>query len=106
VITNRENVARFHQLMDEMDLWPGFALVLASGEVGISKPNPGIFLSALERVGAAAARSVYVGDNYWADVVGAENAGLTPILFDPHHLFPEAECRVLERVETLLSWLV
>lgn len=105
LITNRENVERFHQLLDQMDLWGYFDLTLASGEVGISKPEPGIFFFALERVGAAAARSIYVGDNYWADVIGAQNAGLTPILFDPHHLFPEAECRVLERIESLLAWL-
>ncbi len=105
LITNRENVERFHHLMDLMDLWPYFHLVLASGEVGISKPAPGIFLSALERVEATAERSAYVGDNYWADVVGAQNAGLTPILLDPHHLFPEAACAVLESVEGVLEWL-
>lgn len=105
LITNRENVERFHDLLDQLDLWATFDLTLASGEVGISKPEPGIFFFALERVGAAAARSVYVGDNYWADVIGAQNAGLTPILFDPHHLFPEAECLVLERIENLLAWL-
>jgi putative hydrolase of the HAD superfamily len=105
LITNRENVEWFHHLLDQVGLWPYFDLTLASGEVGISKPEPGIFSFALERVGAAAARSVYVGDNYWADVIGAQNAGLTPILFDPHHLFPEAECLVLERIESLLAWL-
>jgi putative hydrolase of the HAD superfamily len=105
LITNRENVERFHHLLDLLDLWDYFDLTLASGEVGISKPEPGIFAFALERMGAAAANSVYVGDNYWADVIGAQNAGLTPILFDPHHLFPEAEGLVLECIPSLLEWL-
>jgi putative hydrolase of the HAD superfamily len=105
LITNRENVERFHHLLDELDLWTPFDVILASGEVGISKPQPGIFLAALERTQAEAAHSAYVGDNYWADVIGAQDAGLTPILFDPHHLFPEAECVVLERVESLSDWL-
>jgi HAD superfamily hydrolase (TIGR01549 family) len=105
LITNRTNVERFHELLDQIELWPYFDLILASGEVGISKPDPRIFFAALDRLGARAEESLYVGDNYWADVVGAKRAGIVPVLFDPHHLFPEADCLVLERMETLLQWL-
>jgi putative hydrolase of the HAD superfamily len=105
LITNRQNVARFHQLMDEMALHPYFDVALASGEVGITKPEPGIFYAALEQAGASAEHSIYIGDNYWADVVGARRVGVTPILFDPHRLFPEADCLILERIDDLLSWL-
>jgi FMN phosphatase YigB (HAD superfamily) len=73
--------------------------------VGISKPEPGIFYAALERLGATADQSLYVGDNYWADVIGARRAGVTPVLLDPHRLFPEADCLVLDRIDELLSWL-
>jgi FMN phosphatase YigB (HAD superfamily) len=76
-----------------------------SGEVGIRKPEPGIFYAALERIGGTATESVYVGDNYWADVVGAQRAGLAPVLFDPHKLFPEADCIVLDKIDGLLEWL-
>jgi putative hydrolase of the HAD superfamily len=105
LLTNRHNVGRFHELLDQMDLWPYFDLVLASGEVGIQKPDPRIFDAALDRLGAQAEESLYVGDNYWADVVGARRAGLTPVLLDAHHLFPEADCLVLERIDGLLQWL-
>jgi HAD superfamily hydrolase (TIGR01662 family) len=102
LITNRNNVERFYELLDEMDLRSYFDVTLASGEVGVRKPEPGIFYAALDRIGARAGESLYVGDNYWADVIGAQRAGATPVLFDPHHLFPEAECLVLERIEDLL----
>jgi HAD superfamily hydrolase (TIGR01549 family) len=105
LVTNRHSVERFHVLLDQLDLRHYFDLVLASGEVGIQKPDPGIFAAALERIGASARSSVYIGDNYWADVVGAQRAGLTPVLFDPHHLFPEADCRILKRIDDLLDWL-
>jgi putative hydrolase of the HAD superfamily len=105
LITNRENVDRFHQLLEQMDLRTRFDLVLASGEVGVRKPDPGIFHAALEGLGATAERSLYVGDNYWADVIGAQRAGLTPVLLDPYRLFPEADCLVVEQLEELLSWL-
>jgi len=105
LLSNRETVERFHSLLDQVDLWPYFDLILAAGEVGISKPAPGIFHAALERMGGAPEESAYVGDNYWADVVGARQAGVTPILLDPYHLFPEAGCLTLARIDELLQWL-
>ncbi len=105
LITNRYNVERFHELLDRLHLRPYFDMVLASGEVGIQKPDPGIFVAALDRMDARAETSIYVGDNYWADVVGARRAGLTPILFDRHDLFPEADCQRVESLDHLLGWL-
>jgi HAD superfamily hydrolase (TIGR01509 family) len=105
LITNRENVTRFHELLGQMGLWSYFDLVLAAGEVGVHKPDPGIFYAALERIGSTADQALYVGDNYWADVLGARRAGVTPVLFDPDRLFPEADCLILERIEDLLTWL-
>jgi HAD superfamily hydrolase (TIGR01549 family) len=105
LLTNRKNVERFHALLDRTGLWPYFQITLASGEVGVSKPHPGIFWAALDRAGSTASQSLYVGDNYWADVVGAQRAGVTPILVDPHSLFPEATCLVLEHISELLVWL-
>ncbi len=105
LITNRDSVEGFHKVLDETALWPYFDLILASGEVGIQKPEPGIFYTALERLGSQASEAFYVGDNYWADVVGAQRAGLTPVLLDPEHLFPEADCLVLDRIDELLAWL-
>jgi putative hydrolase of the HAD superfamily len=106
LITNRDNVDRFYELLGELALGPYFDLVLASGEVGVRKPEPGIFHAALERMGTEASAALYVGDNYWADVVGAQSAGVTPVLLGPLGLFPEAECRRLDRIDQLLEWLL
>lgn len=105
LITNRGNVDSFHELLDDMELRSHFDLVLASGEVGTRKPDPDIFVAALDRIGARAQESLYVGDNYWADVIGAQRAGVTPVLLDPHRLFPEAGCLILDRIDDLLKWL-
>jgi len=105
LITNRDLVERFYQLLDEMEMRHFFDLTLASGEIGIRKPKPGIFHAALDRLGAQADQALYVGDNYWADVVGAQRAGVTPVLFDPHRLFPEADCLILDSIHELLAWL-
>jgi putative hydrolase of the HAD superfamily len=105
LITNREHVDRFHELLDQMELGSKFDLVLASGEVGRPKPDPLIFSVALDRLGACAQESLYVGDNYWADVIGAQRAGVTPVLLDPQRLFPEADCLILDHIDDLLKWL-
>jgi HAD superfamily hydrolase (TIGR01662 family) len=102
LLTNRENVARFQDLLEQFSLHRYFGMVLAAGEVGLRKPHPGIFQAALDRMETSAEETLYVGDNYWADVLGAEQAGIRPVLLDPLGLFPEAECVVLERIEELL----
>jgi FMN phosphatase YigB (HAD superfamily) len=105
LITNRANVDHFYGLLDQLELRPLFDVTLASGEVGIHKPEPGVFHAALERVEVSATESIYVGDNYWADVVGARRAGLMPVLLDPQRLFPEADCLILDELDDLLAWL-
>ncbi|MGD8465249.1 MAG: HAD family hydrolase [Anaerolineae bacterium] len=105
LITNRENVDRFHEVLGNTELEAQFDLILASGEVGVRKPEPGIFDEALERMRATAEQSLYVGDNYWADVVGAQRAGLTPVLLDPHRVFADADCLVIECIDELLALL-
>jgi HAD superfamily hydrolase (TIGR01549 family) len=105
LITNRENVDRFYELLDRLELRSYFDLVLASGEIGTRKPEPDIFYAALDRLGACAQESLYIGDNYWADVIGAQRAGVTPVLLDPYRLFPEANCLILDRIDDLLKWL-
>jgi HAD superfamily hydrolase (TIGR01662 family) len=102
LLTNRENMERFQAILDQFGLQRYFAMILTAGEVGVRKPHPGIFRAALDRMETSAGESLYVGDNYWADVLGAEQAGIRPVLLDPLRLFPEAECLVLERIEELL----
>ena len=58
--------------------------VLVSEAAGAHKPDPLIFRTALERAGAAPEHAWHVGDHLVNDIAGAENAGLTSVLFDPH----------------------
>lgn len=78
-----------------------FELALTAGEANAWKPDPAIFIQALQRLDAPASTTAYVGDNYYADVVGARQAGLQPVLLDPQGLFPEAGCPVIHTVADL-----
>jgi HAD superfamily hydrolase (TIGR01549 family) len=54
--------------------------VLASGAVGVAKPDPALFRMALDRGAASADRAVMVGDSLRADVEGARSAGMDGVL--------------------------
>ena len=52
-----------------------FACVVTSAEVGAAKPDPAVFLAALEHLGVAPSRALHVGDEP-GDEDGARGAGM------------------------------
>jgi putative hydrolase of the HAD superfamily len=75
VITNGPSHGQMEKL-EVLELAPHFSVIVASGEVGIAKPDPRIFRCALERMGADASTAWHVGDSLAKDVLGARAAGL------------------------------
>jgi putative hydrolase of the HAD superfamily len=74
-------------IMKEHGILDFFDAIVLSGEVGFAKPEKEIFEFALKELGVEAAKQVmHVGDCVLMDVQGAQNAGLVPVLFDPHDL--------------------
>jgi putative hydrolase of the HAD superfamily len=67
-------------------------VVLDSGVVGVSKPDPEIFHLALEALQVAPESAIHVGDTPAADVAGALAAGVRPVLVDPYDFHPGTEC--------------
>ena len=61
-----------------------FDIIVASHDARVrsAKPDPHIFNYTLEAVGVSAAETIHVGDTYEADIIGAKNAGIRPILID------------------------
>jgi HAD superfamily hydrolase (TIGR01549 family) len=78
-----------------------FDFTLAAGEVDYWKPDPRLLLHAASMAGAQPDEIIYVGDNYYADVVCSREAGMTPILFDPKGLFPDADCLIISQMRQL-----
>ncbi|WP_310398033.1 YjjG family noncanonical pyrimidine nucleotidase [Hymenobacter sp.] len=60
-----------------------FEEVITSEHSGHLKPDPRMFRHALERTGATAAESIMIGDNLECDVLGAYNAGIDQVYFNP-----------------------
>ena len=82
-----------------------FASITDSGNVGLEKPHPAIFSAALKEMKADPAESLYVGDVYSVDYVGARNAGMQAVLFDVAGAYREQEHPRVESLAELERWL-
>jgi putative hydrolase of the HAD superfamily len=93
VVSNSDGSVR--ESLGRAGLLDLFEFVIDSHEVGVSKPDPGIFLAALERMGLDPEDAWYIGDSVFHDVNGARAAGLADaILVDPYGLGPSDVTRV------------
>jgi len=61
-----------------------FTHVITSESAGIMKPHVAIFEYAMEKTGASAQETVMIGDTLDADILGARNAGMDTIYFNPN----------------------
>jgi putative hydrolase of the HAD superfamily len=82
-----------------------FASITDSGIIGHEKPHPAIFEAALGEMKAAASESLYVGDVYSVDYVGARNAGMQAVLFDVAGAYRESEFPRVQSLAELEAWL-
>jgi len=103
VISNRHHP--FTDYLRELRIDEYFDLILAAGEVNAWKPGKEIFQYALDQVGISAREALYVGDNYYADVIGARNAGMNPVLMDPDGIFDAPGCPVIQSHHQILAYL-
>jgi len=68
--------------LDAMGLDHRLEHLVTSGEFGIAKPDPRIFLHACEVFGVAPHEAVYIGDRLQTDAIGAASAGLAGVWLD------------------------
>jgi len=61
---------------------PYFQTITSADTVGIRKPRPEIFEHSLKFAGASKEESVLIGDDWIADIVGAQNFGMDVIFFN------------------------
>ena len=76
-------------LFDKLGLIPLLQVVVTSRDSGYHKPQPEIFNEAARRAGVEAGESMYIGDQYQIDVLGAKGAGMQGVLLDRNGYFNE-----------------
>lgn len=85
-----------------------FVASVAAAELGVAKPDPRIFVAALERLGLEPDRVLHVGDDAALDVEGARAAGLQAAWINRHgRAWPHAspEPWIGAGLDALVDWL-
>lgn len=86
-----------------------FDVVVISAEVGVEKPDPTIFELALSVLDVSAGDALYIGDNYYDDIVGARRLGMEGVLINRFDRFGIEEivddCEVFASVPDLVRFL-
>jgi HAD superfamily hydrolase (TIGR01509 family) len=103
VISNADG--KIEEVLRRCGITDCFKSITDSGIVGQEKPHPAVFQAALSSIGALAAESLYVGDVYSIDYVGARNAGMQAVLFDVAGAYRDHGVPRVESLTELESWL-
>ena len=103
VISNSDG--RIVEVLGRCKIADCFQSVTDSGVVGYEKPHPAIFEAALGTMQARPEESLYVGDVYSVDYVGARNIGMQAVLFDVAGAYLDRDFPRVESVEALETWL-
>jgi len=96
VISNADG--KIADVLERCGIVDCFRTITDSGLIGCEKPHAAIFEEALRGMDAVAEQSLYVGDVYSVDYLGATRAGMQAILFDVSGAYRESG---LPRVESL-----
>lgn len=101
LLTNRPRP--IHREMHEFALDLHMDFFLTASQLGAFKPRKEIFLRLLDFLGLPREQVLYVGDNYYADILGARNAGLQCLLLNWNKLYEDPDCDQIESITELLS---
>jgi putative hydrolase of the HAD superfamily len=77
------------RLLESLGVTRYFDVRVISGVEGVEKPDPRIFLLALDRMGVEAGEAVYVGDSVQFDVEPAAAVGMLGVLLDRRGRHPD-----------------
>ena len=85
VVTNGSPAVQRFKL-SESGLADYFDVIVASGDIGIGKPRPEPFTTALDKFGVSPSNAVMIGNSWGSDIQGAVNLGMPSIWFNAEGL--------------------
>lgn len=95
-----------HIKLRESKIGHYFDQLIFSETVGVKKPHPLIFKKAFKNAGATAKNSIMIGDDYYADIYGAQRVKMDSIYFNfnktPHQHQTHHEINCLSELKGLL----
>jgi len=79
--------------------------IAVSGDYGIKKPDPRFFWKACEKFGVKPEESVYVGDLFYRDVLGAYRAKMKPVWITDSTPVHETDVTIIHDLSELMNLL-
>lgn len=103
IISNSDG--RVAETLQDVGLDQYFERVFDSAVLGVEKPHRAIFETALCELGLQPGGALYIGDVFYIDVWGANQAGLGAVHLDPLGLYADWPGVHLADVRQLPAWL-
>ncbi|MGB5226685.1 MAG: YjjG family noncanonical pyrimidine nucleotidase [Eudoraea sp.] len=104
IITNGFEEVQTRKLVNA-NIFEYFDQVINSEMAGVKKPNPEIFELALKKANTAADKSLMVGDNIEADILGAKAVGLHALHFNAHNDPKHEHCVMIHDLREIKNYL-
>ncbi|WP_284141185.1 MULTISPECIES: HAD-IIIA family hydrolase [unclassified Virgibacillus] len=82
LISNWDQTAR--TILQKTGIEPFMEQIIISSDLQIEKPDEKIFTHALQQARVSASECLYVGDNYYDDVIGSNRVGMDCVLINAH----------------------
>jgi len=93
-------------IYQNLGLQPYLDFQITSFEAGHDKPDPEIFLTALEKAQVKAEEAMYVGDQYDLDIVGARGVGMKAVLIDRNDSFSNVtDCPRIHSLTEIVEYI-
>jgi putative hydrolase of the HAD superfamily len=99
IITNGDSYQQKLKIK-QLGLSPWFSVVIISEDIGIHKPDPGIFLEACRAAGDSPSGSWHIGNDLKADAEGSIHAGLNGVWLNRNGSTP---CAAVPMIHSLLE---
>jgi putative hydrolase of the HAD superfamily len=103
IITNRNKPIYGEMHNIGLDLY--FDFYLTGSQLGAYKPRKEIFENLVTFNGHSKDELLYIGDNYYADVLGARNAGIETALLNWNGLYADVDCPTIRSIADLIPLL-
>lgn len=94
------------ETLQKLGLLSRLDVIVTSQDAGAAKPQPEIFRYAMRRGRVQPAESIYVGDQYQVDIIGARAAGMKAILLDRTGYYGEKpDCTVIRSLGEIIRYV-
>jgi putative hydrolase of the HAD superfamily len=91
------------EILPKVDLQNFFEVVVVIDTLKKMKPDPEVFLYALEKLKTTTSNAIFIGDEIEADYKGAQRAGLTAYLIDRDDKFHDENLNKISSLEDLFK---